>query len=331
MTGLVNPLIQILADGRFHSGTELGETLNVSRAAVWKAIQRIAALGVEVHSVRGKGYRLPAPVQLLDASAIRAGLGEEAESAIGHMAILEAVDSTNSLAMRHLQEGSLVPAEGKYSVFLAEQQTSGKGRRGRTWVSPYGHNIYLTMVRQVDTTAMGTEGISLVVGLALVRALREEGLEGMGVKWPNDIVHNGSKLAGILLEITGDLAGVCQLVIGAGINVRTPQAVMHGVDQPWTDLHRIKGEAPDRNRLASRIVFHIMAALQEFEARGLGAFNREWQSHDALRDRPVELITPGGSQFGTARGITGTGALILETAQGLQVVNGGEISLRRAT
>ncbi len=328
MSELLRPLISRLADGRFHSGTELGEALAISRAAVWKHMQQLSELGLEVHSVRSKGYRLPEPVCLLERASIRAAITKEMLPGLGQLEILDAIDSTNSYAMRRLQEGTLPLVAGKHAVILAEQQTQGKGRRGRLWVSPYGRNIYMTMVRLVDTGTTGTEGISLVVGLALIRALSALGVPAPGVKWPNDVVAGGKKLAGILLEISGDITGVCQLLIGVGINVRCPPGAMQDVGQPWTDCHSLCNREIDRNVLVGSVASHIMAALPEFEKHGLPAFHEEWRQHDVMLGREVELSTASGSRIGKAMGIADNGALILDTGQGVQLFNGGEISLR---
>ncbi len=328
MSELLRPLISRLADGRFHSGTELGQALEISRAAVWKYMQQLSELGLEVHSVRGKGYRLPDPVALLDRSAIKAAIAGEMLSAIGRLEILDVIDSTNSHAMRSLQEGKLPLETGKYAVVLAEQQTSGKGRRGRLWISPYGRNIYMTMVRHLDTGAVGTEGISLVVGLAIIRALKALGIPAPGVKWPNDLVADGKKLAGILLEITGDITGVCQLLIGVGINTHCPPITMQDVGQPWTDLYSFSNREIDRNVLAGSVIGQVVAALAEFETRGLPAFHDEWRQHDVMHGNDVELINAGDSWIGRAMGISDNGALILDTGEGRQLVKGGEISIR---
>lgn len=330
MTGLLNPIIRVLADGQFHSGSELGEILGVSRAAIWKSIKKFEALGIEVHSVRGKGYRIVDPVILLDNKSIRAAMPVELSDALHWLEILDTIDSTNSHTMRSLQNGTLTPIADKYTAHLAEQQTSGKGRRGRQWISPFGHNICMTLVRQIDTGTMGTEGISLVVGLAIIRALKQQGLTGLGIKWPNDVIVDGKKLAGILLEITGDISGVCQLLIGVGINIKCSSEMMKSVEQPWTDLFEMTEEIVDRNVLVGRVISHIMLALEDFQSSGLSSFNEEWRKYDVMIDKRVELKTSGESQFGIARGISDTGALLLETKQGMQVVNGGEVSLRKA-
>ena len=295
---------------------------------MWKHMQRISELGLEVHSVRGKGYRLPHPVSLLDRQAITATLSRDEIAAVSHLEILDVIDSTNSHAMRLLQDGSLAMASGQYAIFLAEQQTRGKGRRGRPWVSPFGRNITMTMVRQIDSATISTEGISLVVGLAINRALRSLGAAGIGVKWPNDVVCGGRKLAGILLEITGDLTGICQLLIGIGINIRCPPDTMQDVAQPWTDLYLLCGQEIDRNTVAGTVISNVLSALGDFEVGGMAAFQEEWRRHDVMYGRVVELSSAGDSRFGKALGISETGALILDTEEGRHLVSGGEISLR---
>jgi len=329
-TGSMLPLISILSDGKFHSGSELGKQLGISRSAIWKNIGKFTDLGLEVHAVRGKGYKLNYPLTLLESSTIHSGLPEANKNLIAELEILDTIDSTNSHAMRLIQEGKLLLQPGQYSIHLAEQQSSGKGRRGRLWVSPFGQNIYLTMVRLIDTGVVATEGISLAVGLAIIRALREQGVPGLGVKWPNDILVGGKKLAGILLEISGDISGICQLTIGAGINVRNQPGTMEQVSQPWTDLYQLTGKGMNRNLLVSRVICHMMSALEEFERNGLKNFIVEWQDNDVMRDQRVELVTTGSAVPGIARGISETGALLLETSQGIQMVNGGEVSLRKS-
>jgi BirA family biotin operon repressor/biotin-[acetyl-CoA-carboxylase] ligase len=329
MTSLLHPLINKLADGQYHSGTKLGMEFNVSRAAICKVMKQINGLGLNIHSVRGKGYRLQEPVFLMDSEQVEKSIPLESISNLQNLVILDSIDSTNSYAMREIQAGNGIPEIGKFMVYLAEQQTSGKGRRGREWVSPFGQNMYLTMVVNVDTANVKTEGISLVVGLALIRALESLGVSGFKVKWPNDLLFDNMKLAGILLEITGDIGGICQLIIGAGINVHCQPGQMQNVSQPWTDLKSITGTNIDRNFLAGYAIANIIQAISEFERHGLQGFLDEWQKYDAILNENVELIAGKSSRFGIARGISESGALLLETDGITQEVQGGEISLRR--
>lgn len=328
MTALLHPLIKRLSDGKFHSGADLGVDLGVSRAAISKAMKKINALGLEVHSVKGKGYRMESAVSLLDADQIRNEVSRKSASKIQDLQILNSIDSTNSYAMRCIQEDLLSPEPGKYTVTLAEQQTSGKGRRGRHWVSPFAQNVYFTMVRLVDTGVIKTEGLSLVIGLAVVRALKSLGVGDLAVKWPNDVLSENKKLAGILLEVSGDVTAVCHLLIGVGINSRCRPEDMEDVSQPWTDIYQVTGKHFDRNILAARTLTHIMQAMDELETHGFRNFQEEWQQVDVMMGKQVELISGTNSQFGVARGISEQGALLFEDATGVRAVSGGEISLR---
>lgn len=330
MSDLLRPLISILADGHFHSGSDLGDKLGISRTAVWKYIAKVAELGLDVHSVRGKGYRLAEPVSLLEPQVIRKELDAFASERLQHLDVLESTDSTNTHAMRCLQSGTLSPVTGSFAVYLAERQTSGKGRRGRQWVSHYGRHIAMTLVKQMDAGASGTEGMSLVAGLGVIRALHELGITQARVKWPNDIVCEGRKLAGILMEITGDVTGLCQLLIGIGINTRCDESNMQAVEQPWTDLHRLTGQLTDRNLLAAALIRHIMIVMEKYEDEGMGAFLAEWQKVDAMYGKQVVLTTGNNSRTGRAAGIAENGALVLETDTGQELVSGGEISLRES-
>ena len=330
MNEMLPTLIRLLADGHFHSGAELGEQLGISRSAVWKYVGELERFGLDVHSVRGKGYRLAHPFTPLDSSEIVRVMKSVKEYSLQRVELHQSIDSTNSHAMRLIQERALEPEAGKYSLFLAERQTGGKGRRGRQWASPYGKNVYMTLVRQVDAGQMSIEGVSLVAGLAVVRALESIGLDEAGVKWPNDILCGGKKLAGILMEITGDISGVCQLLIGIGLNVHCPAETMRMVDQPWTDLFQVTGSQLDRNRIAGLLSVHTMLALDEFESEGLKPFVKEWNKYDVMYGREVQLTSGERKHTGQAMGISEKGALLLKTGSEIEPMNGGELSLRMA-
>lgn len=321
-------LVAALADGRFHTGDELGERFGVTRAAIWKAIKKLPDFGLEVHSVRGKGYRLCETLTLLDASAIRANLSAEQRARIFELELLPVVDSTNMHALRRVQAGSLALAAGQTYVCMAEKQTAGKGRRGRQWVSPFGHNLYLTMVREFTSGASGLEGLSLVIGIALVDALQEWGFSGLALKWPNDVLWQQQKLAGILIEISGDVAGNCQVVIGVGLNLKQNAVTMSAISQPWTSLCQLGFAQHERNRLFGRILDHQLSALDRFQAQGFSAFAATWNALDMCSGKAVELSSAAGVLRGVGRGVDHGGALLLQTAEGLTRCVGGEVSLR---
>lgn len=324
-------LIAALADGRFHTGDELGQQFGVTRAAIWKAARKFAEFGLEVHSVRGKGYRLSEPLVLLEAGAITTNLSVSNHARVRELEILPVVDSTNLHALRRAQQRSLALGPGQVYVCMGEMQTAGKGRRGRQWVSPFGHNLYLSVLREFTSGASSLEGLSLVIGIALVNALQEWGFSGLGLKWPNDMLWNERKLAGILIEISGDVAGTCQVVIGLGLNLKLKTDNMRDVEQPWAALSQLGFLQRDRNRLFGRILDRVLTALERFQATGFGAFADDWNRLDISAGRQVELSSAAGSIIGLGLGVDAGGALLLDTNSGVRRFQGGEVSLRPVT
>lgn len=325
------PLLQILADGHFHSGAEIGEALGVTRAAVWKAVRQLESYAVDVHSVKGKGYRLSEPLVLLDRQAIFDELEVSARSRLKALEVLFSVDSTNAWLLEQVRrQHSWLEAEG-FAVCLAEMQQAGRGRRGRTWVSPLGHNLYFTMAQHFQGGALGLEGLSLVVGIAVVEALAGLGIRGLALKWPNDILCQGSKVAGILLEMNGDVSGECQVIIGVGLNIRCQVETMGAVEQAWTDLSRHYSHLPCRNRIAAALINSLVGHLDRFRSRGFTEFMPAWQMLDATHGKAVNVLTGSGATpvAGTAAGVTEQGALRIMSNAGEELVfNGGEVSLR---
>jgi BirA family biotin operon repressor/biotin-[acetyl-CoA-carboxylase] ligase len=319
-------LLPLLANGEFHSGQALADALGVSRTAVWKQVNRInAESGLHIESVRGKGYRIPGGLDLLDADRVRATLKDRSRALLSRLEILESVDSTNSQVLREAERGG---ASGL--VCAAEQQTAGRGRRGRQWVSPYGSNLYLSLLWEFSQGAAALEGLSLAVGVAVAQALRTCGVAAVQLKWPNDILCNGAKLGGVLLEMSGDAAGSCRVVIGIGLNVAMPRAAAGAIDQAWTDLKAQCEQPPGRNHLLSVLLDELLPLLADFERQGFAHWRNEWLLLDAFPNRAVVLNTGAMQLAGVARGVDERGALRLETESGIQSVFGGEISLRAA-
>ncbi len=323
-------LLEILADGKFHSGNEMGQELGVSRAAIWKTLQKVRKTGIDIHSVKGKGYRLGRKLELLKQDLILKELSETDIAALQQLEILLSVDSTNNLAMRKLQEANLNLQDGRVYICLSEQQTDGKGRRGRVWQSPFGCNIYFSLIREFDSGVARLEGLSLAVAVATVRAMEECGISGVAVKWPNDLLWQSRKLGGILLEMKGDVAGVCQVIIGIGINISASVEQMKEVDQAWVNAETITGTHVSRNLLAGKITKHLLNAIRQFDESGFAGFKQEWESLDAFRECAIEVSNAGKEQKikGISKGVTDTGALKVETRQGLRIFNGGEVRLK---
>ncbi len=324
-------LLKLLADGNFHSGEILANKLQVSRTSIWKMISRIQELGLELHSVKGKGYKLTEPLNLLDQESILKNIPVDLKDKIQKVEIFQSLDSTSSYTMGRLQSGEIDLAGNKIFVCLAEQQTAGKGRRGRPWVSPFGHNLYLTIAREFNTGLSELEGLSLVIALALARVLEKNKILGLGIKWPNDILWQGKKLAGILLEISGDPTGLSKVLIGLGLNVSAKPQSMTEVDQPWVDIKTIFGNVPDRNKLVAELLAEIIKMIDEFEKKGFVAFKKEWNNFDVLKDQEVELKTHNNQPtgiLGAVKGVNNHGALLLQTKKGLETFHGGELSPR---
>lgn len=321
-------LVAALADGQFHTGDALGLRFGVSKGGIWKAMRKLEGLGLDVHSVRGKGYRLSEPLTLLNAEHIRANLPPSRRAELSGLELLPQVDSTNAHLLRQAQAGVLDLAQGQCHACLAESQTAGKGRRGRQWVSPFGHNLYLSLVRQYNSGATALDGLSLVVGLATVTALADLGYRGMQLKWPNDVLLGERKLAGILLEISGDINGLCHVVIGVGVNLKSAPEAMAAVDQPWIALDAAGYRHGQRNILAAAILNKLLTALHLFDHQGFAPFQTRWRDYDLTRGRELILHTPRDAVRGVGQGVTEQGALQVATAEGLRVFHGGEVSLR---
>jgi BirA family transcriptional regulator, biotin operon repressor / biotin---[acetyl-CoA-carboxylase] ligase len=315
-------LIARLADGEYHSGEDLGESLGVSRSAVWKQLQKLSEWGIELDSCRRRGYRIPGGLSLLDRVVVESNLCPNT-AAVTQLEIMQQVDSTNDVAM-HLASGC--SATG--CVVLAEMQTAGKGRRGRTWISPYGRNIYLSVVRRFSGGAAVVQGLSLAVGVVVVHALKAFGASGLSLKWPNDILWKGKKLGGILLEINGDPAGSFDVIVGLGINVNMAIGEGEAIGQEWTTLAEITGVTVDRSRLSAHLANSLLPMLASFEVKGFTSYRDAWLELDSCCGQAVKLSAGEQEICGVARGVTQTGALCIETDEGLLDFSGGEISLR---
>ncbi len=320
-------LLRRLADGRFHSGEGLAHDLGVSRAAVWKQIQGLrAAFGVEVSAVRGRGYRLQAPLDLLDIDQIREMLGDAARASLAILALLDSVDSTNSHLLRERFLSS-----GRVAACVAEQQTGGRGRRGRGWVSPFGCNLYLSVSRRFDQPAAALGGLSLAAGVAVASALESEGAKGTRLKWPNDLLWDGRKMGGILVEMSGEADGPSHVVIGVGINLGMPPAAGESIGQPWVDLaEATRGLPPSRSRLAGVVLDRLVGCLAQFQSEGLAPFLPAWRALDGLAGHEVTVTVGDAAVEGRVLGVADDGALLLGTATGERRVVGGEVSLRPA-
>lgn len=311
-------LLKLLKDGRFHSGEALGAALGISRSAVWKQLQHLEAeLSLSIHKVRGKGYRLASPLVFLSAEDI----ASNAPALTWPVHISDSIDSTNAEALRLVDAGQSAPF-----LVLAEQQTSGRGRRGRKWISPFAQNVYYSLVLRIEEGLRQLEGLSLVVGLAVMQALRDSGVQGAALKWPNDVLVGQKKIAGILLELVGDPADICHVVLGIGINVNMRRA--DDVDQQWTSVQLETGLSVDRNVLVAQLGLQLQDYLDRHRAGGFVALQQEWEQNHAWQGRSVSLIAGVNQVDGVVLGVDRQGALRLSVDGVEKIYSGGELSLR---
>ena len=317
-------LLNLLADGHFHSGEELGESLGISRAAVWKKLKALEELGLTLDSVRGKGYRLGQGIELLDQAKIESGLDKALLNKI-KLHTCFSTGSTNDL-VKELGDGQ----SRNMTFCLAEHQTSGRGRRGRTWVSPFGSTISMSANWRISEGTASLEGLSLAVGLAVLKALEANGARNLELKWPNDVLWRGRKLSGILLEVHGDPTGECDVIIGTGINIKLSDEQKNGIGQPAVDLYEVCGKAVSRNAVVSRLINTLSHMLEGFSHGGFALYRDQWSEYDAFREQEVTIEAAGRKEKGINVGINEQGGLLIKTETGIKVFNGGEVSLRKS-
>ncbi len=326
---LVRRVIERLADGRFHSGENMARALGVSRSAIWKSLRTVRALGLEVHAVTRKGYRLPQPLELIDERSIRAHLQKETARRLGCLSVHHSIESTNTLLL-----ATPAGAAGKAQVCLAEYQSAGRGRRGKRWVMPFGAGLCLSVGWTFAETPRQLSALGLAIGVSVLRAVRRLKGAAVTLKWPNDIWFEGRKLGGILLELQAEADGPAFVVVGLGLNYRLPAASRKEIAALGLESAEIgelfDGTVPGRNELAAAVIEEIVVALGEFERHGFAGFHKEWREADALSGRTVTAMKGSEMQGGIARGIDEEGALLIEYRGRVIKIVSGEVSLRLA-
>ncbi len=322
MNALTFQALRLLADGEFRSGEDMARALGVSRASVWNALHGLDAAGVDLYRVRGRGYKLAAPLALLEQENVLRHLGASA-SRFG-IELIDIAVSTNTLLLERAQSGA--PAG---TVIAAEWQTHGRGRRGRAWHSALGAALTFSLLWRFQQGAGFLAGLSLAVGVAASRALSSLGVRDAALKWPNDVLWRGRKLAGILIEVHGDMLGPSAAVIGIGLNCRLPDALRERIDQPAVDLAEAGGAPPDRNRALAVMLLELERVLVTFAADGFAPVRDEWHRRHVHQGKTVRLVLPDGSAIdGLAAGVAEDGSLFLDTRSGRRRFHSGEVSLR---
>ncbi|MBU2977495.1 bifunctional biotin--[acetyl-CoA-carboxylase] ligase/biotin operon repressor BirA [Alteromonas sp. C1M14] len=315
-------ILSLMSDGQFHSGEVIAQQVGLSRTAVAGHISQLTDWGLDVFKVKGKGYRLNQGFSLLRAENIKKHLTKPGLSLIQVEPVLA---STNSEMKKRIATARHDLADG--DAILAEVQTDGKGRHGRKWLAPVGGSLTFSMYWSFPDGYQSMAGLSLLVGVAICEALRKFNIEDAQLKWPNDIYLNGAKLAGVLIEVEGQIGATAHSVIGIGLNVNVPDS-QYDVGQPHSDLTGYLGETPDRNELAAAIIESLRELLPEFTQRGFGKFVPYWEALDLFADKKI-VLQMGDKRFsGIDRGVDQSGALLVETVDGITRFHGGEVSLR---
>lgn len=315
-------VLRQLSHDDFASGEHIARRLGCSRATINNAVREANEAGVAVHAVQGRGYRLAEPLDWLNPSAL-AGL---LESAGFRFHYFERLPSTNTFLLDEARHGA-----PHRTLAVAEWQTEGRGRRGRSWLASLGNGLAFSLLWRSGRTAAELSGLSLAVGVILVRTLRGLGLAQSSVKWPNDILVEGKKLAGVLIELSGDMLGPSTAVIGVGLNLHGGDSLSRAVGQPVTDLSAHLGRV-DRNAVFLALVRALDEGLARFEQGGFAAFRAEWNACHAYHEHTVDVLTGQDERIsGQAVGVDDLGALLLETPSGVRRFHSGEVSLRGAS
>jgi len=315
-------LLNCLADGEYHSGVELGNDLGVSRTAIWKALSKLEEFGVFLEVTKGKGYRISGGLDLLNRDKMLTQLGRRSQ-VIQSFYLLQSIESTNSYLMA---DNSCVDPN-HYAVCMAERQTAGRGRRGRVWHSPYARNIYLSLSFNLQGGADSLDGLSLALGVAVAKCLSDRGVKGVGLKWPNDILVDGKKLAGILVELKGEAEQGWKVVAGLGLNVLMSESEGVEIDQAWVSTASLLGERQiSRSEWGGLLIESIISTIELYKVCGFKGLLAEWKKFDALFQKAVMVV--GSDLRGVCEGVDERGRLLMNVDGNLRTINAGEVSVR---
>lgn len=321
MNDLPVKLVRLLADGGFHSGAVLARTFGVSRGTIWNAVRALERADLEVYKVRGRGYKLSAQVSMLEMEKI----GRVA-TCLPRLTveIMDTAGSTNTLLMERAVAGAR-----SGTVLAVEWQHEGRGRMGRPWHAGLGRALTFSVLWRFEQGAGAMGGLSLAVGVALVRAIHALGASEAALKWPNDVLWRGRKLAGILIEMQGDALGPSAVVIGVGLNVRLSSTLSARIDQPAADLETACGHALDRSEVLGTVLDALVRVLEDFSHTGFAPLRTEWERYHSSQGAAVTVRLPTGkTEQGIALGAADDGALLFRMGGRVRALHSGEISLR---
>lgn len=316
-------LLFIIADGHFHSGQELAAKLKVSRAAIWKSIKQIISLGLPVEAVRGKGYCLKTPIELLSEDLIKDSLTSGAKRHCNDIDVMFKTSSTNAVLLEQLETGRV-----HGNVVLAEYQTKGRGRRGKQWVSPLTSGISVSVAWHFDIAPAALGLLSLYMGVAVARTLLQLDLTNVGLKWPNDVVVEDKKLGGILLDLRGEASGPVDVIVGIGLNYNLPAEVISDIDQPVCDLCGLSKKRLSRNNIVAILLSNVFEVLHDVQSGVSTNLIDEWRQFDRYCGHKARLIMPDKQIEGVLKGVDDQGQLLMLVDGVLEKYTAGEISLR---
>ncbi|WP_196139262.1 bifunctional biotin--[acetyl-CoA-carboxylase] ligase/biotin operon repressor BirA [Aliikangiella sp. G2MR2-5] len=318
----IEKLLKLLSDGKFHSGQSIAEKLGVSRTAVWKLIQKIESWQLTVYSIRGRGYQIPGGLELLDQQQLKLSLKNN--ELFNDVILHASIDSTSNFLA---EEWKKSPGYGR--VCIAEHQTSGRGRKGRSWVSPFAANLYFSIGVELPLGLSALGGLSLVVGMSICSTLNRFTNDRVKVKWPNDLMVDDHKLAGILVEASGETNDTSFLNIGVGINWDMQNFQGELIDQPWINLKQLLVKSASRQQILTEILCELDAALVDYLTNGFSHFSTKWQGYSAMYQRDVNIMLTNEVVSGKEVGIEANGALRVQTVDGIRLFHSGEVSLRK--
>ena len=309
------------ADG-YISGQELCNRFGVSRTAVWKAINQLKEVGYEIEAQQNKGYRLMAAPDLMTEAEIKSLM--HTEWVAKEVLYFDTIDSTNTKAQELAEKG--YPSG---TLVVADKQESGKGRRGRSWVSPSGTGIFMTLMIKPDINPNNASMLTLVAALAVAKAITSVTGEEAMIKWPNDIVVNSKKVCGILTEMNAQFDYINHIVVGIGINVHN-ESFPEEISQMASSLMI---EAGGKRFHRAQIIAETMSYFEQYydtflKTQDLSALVREYDELLVNRNKSVRVLDPKEPFDGKAMGITPKGELIVDTWESRKLVSSGEVSVR---
>ncbi len=317
-------LLRLLADAQFHSGEWLAQQSGRTRSAIWKQIQTLNALpGIQIDAVTGRGYRLHEPLTLLDADKILSHLQDDNRHRLTQCHVLAATTSTNAIA------ADQPPDLLRGNAWFAEYQTAGRGRRGRQWLGGFAQNLPFSLAYQFDLPMAQLTGLSIAVSTVILQILHQQGAQCIGLKWPNDLITENGKLAGILVEVNGETTGPSTAIIGVGLNLKADSTITNSVDQPTTHLQALGG-GTERNQIAGLLLDGLLQLCTDYPRHGLQPYLPIWRQYDQYRGKPVALIGPNQTLCGIQIGLADDGGIQLDIDGEIKTYYSGELSLRLA-